>query len=69
MYYFSYLAMLRTFRTNTQKGESYGAASGYVAVVYILMGLFGIIGLLSGIVNGEISGIVRISRTDRLGCF
>ena len=58
MYYFSYLAMLRTFRTNTQKGESYGAASGYVAVVYILMGLFGIIGLLSGIVNGEISGIV-----------
>ena len=58
MYYFSYLAMLRTFRTNTQKGESYGAASGYVAVVYILMGLFGIIVLLSGIVNGEISGIV-----------
>ena len=58
MYYFSYLAMLRTFRTNTQKGESYGTASGYVAVVYILMGLFGIIGLLSGIVNGEISGIV-----------
>ena len=58
MYYLSYLAMLRTFRTNTQKGESYGAASGYVAVVYILMGLFGIIGLLSGIVNGEISGIV-----------
>ena len=58
MYYFSYLAMLRIFRTNTQKGESYGAASGYVAVVYILMGLFGIIGLLSGIVNGEISGIV-----------
>ena len=58
MDYFSYLAMLRTFRTNTQKGESYGAASGYVAVVYILMGLFGIIGLLSGIVNGEISGIV-----------
>ena len=58
MYYFSYLAMLHTFRTNTQKGESYGAASGYVAVVYILRGLFGIIGLLSGIVNGEISGIV-----------
>ena len=58
MYYFSYLAMLHTFRTNTQKGESYGAASGYVAVVYILMGLFGIIGLLCGIVNGEISGIV-----------
>ncbi len=58
MYYFSYLAMLRTFRTNTQKGESYGTASGYVALVYILMGLFGIIGLLSGIVNGEISGIV-----------
>ena len=58
MYYFSYLAMLRTFRTNTQTGESYGAASGYVAVVYILMGLFGVIGLLSGIVNGEISGIV-----------
>ena len=58
MYYFSYLAMLHTFRTNTQKGESYGTASGYVAVVYILMGLFGIIGLLSGIVNGEISGIV-----------
>ena len=58
MYYFSYLAMLHTFRTNTQKGESYGTASGYVAVVYIFMGLFGIIGLLSGIVNGEISGIV-----------
>ena len=58
MYYFSYLAMLRTFCTNTQTGESYGAASGYVAVIYILMGLSGVIGLLSGIVNGEISGIV-----------
>lgn len=59
MYYFCYIAMLHTFRSNALDGESYGSASGYVAAVYVLMGLFGIIGLLSGIVNSEISGIVQ----------
>ncbi len=58
MYYFSYFAMLGTFRANALEGESYGSASSYVAVVYIVMGLFGIVGLLAGIVNAEISGIV-----------
>lgn len=57
MYYFSFLATLKTFRRNGN-GESYGAASGYVGMIHILLGLFGIIGLLSGIVNEEIGTIV-----------
>lgn len=57
MYYFSYLATLKTFRKNAN-GEVYGTASGYVAVIHIIAGLFGIISLLSGIVNAEIGTII-----------
>ena len=57
MYYFSYLATLKTFRKNAN-GEVYGTASGYVAVIHIIAGLFGIISLLSGIVNSEIGTII-----------
>lgn len=53
MYYFSYLATLKTFRKNAN-GEVYGTASGYVAVIHVIGGLCGIINLLSGIVNEEI---------------
>ena len=41
-----------------EKSKQAERSAESAAVVYILMGLFGIIGLLSGIVNGEISGIV-----------
>lgn len=57
MYYFSYLATLKTFRKNAN-GEVYGTASGYVAVIHIIAGLLGIISLLSGIVNAEIGTII-----------
>lgn len=57
MYYFSYLATLKTFRKNAN-GEVYGTASGYVAVIHIIAGLFGIVSLLSGIVNAEIGTII-----------
>ena len=61
MYYFSYLATLRTCRRNADNGESYGRASAYLAVLHILLALPAIIGVLSGIVNMEISGIVGSS--------
>lgn len=64
MYYFSFLATLKTFRRNGN-GESYGAASGYVGMIHILLGLFGIIGLLSGIVNEEIGTI--LSSAGKIG--
>lgn len=64
MYYFSYLATLKTFRKNAN-GEVYGTASGYVAVIHIIAGLLGIISLLSGIVNAEIGTI--ISATGQIG--
>lgn len=57
MYYFSYLATLKTFRKNAN-GEVYGTASGYVAVIHVIAGLLGIISLLSGIVNAEIGTII-----------
>lgn len=65
MYHFSYLGMIKTFRRNAIDGESYGRASGYVAVVYIIMGLTAIVGILSGVVNSEISCIV--SSAGKLG--
>lgn len=58
MYYFSFMATLNTIRINAVEGEGYGKASLYVAVISVLIGLFSVIGLLSGIVNVEISGIV-----------
>ena len=57
MYYFSYLATLKTFRKNAN-GEVYVTASGYVAVIHVIAGLLGIISLLSGIVNAEIGTII-----------
>lgn len=57
MYYFSYLATLKTLRKNAN-GEVYDTASGYVAVIHIIAGVFGIISLLSGIVNAEIGTII-----------
>lgn len=58
MYYFSYMGTLKTCRINAGSGESYGRASAYVAVAHIFFGLLAVINLLSGVVNGEISGII-----------
>lgn len=58
MYYFSYIGTLKTCRLNADTGESYGKPSGYLAVLLIILALPGIVGLLSGIVNMEISNIV-----------
>lgn len=58
MYYFSYLGTLKTCRVNGDEGESYGKPSAYLAVLLIILALPGIVGLLSGIVNVEISNIV-----------
>jgi hypothetical protein len=57
MYYFSYLATLTTCRVNSDAGESYGKVSTYVAVLHIILALFSIVSLLSGIVNNEVAGI------------
>ena len=57
MYYFSYFATLKTCRVNADNGDVYGCASSYVAVLQIIMALFSVINLLSGIVNSEISNI------------
>lgn len=58
MYYFAYLATLKTCRVNSNTGEGYGKLSGYVAVMHVILAIPGIVGLLSGIVNMEITGIV-----------
>ena len=58
MYYFSFFGTLTSIRRNADTGESYGRVSGYVAVLHILMGLLGIVSLLSGIVNAEVAAIV-----------
>jgi hypothetical protein len=58
MYYFSYLATLTTCRANSNVGETYGTVSSYVAVLHIILALFSFVSLLSGIVNGEIAGII-----------
>ncbi len=58
MYYFSYIGTLKTCRLNADTGESYGKPSKYLAVLLIILALPGIVGLLSGIVNMEISNIV-----------
>ena len=57
MYYFCYLATLKAIRLNASTGEPYGQVSVYVAIVHVILGLSGIVGLLSGIVNAEISNI------------
>lgn len=58
MYYFAYMGTLKTCKVNAGIGESYGKASAYVAVAHVFFGLLAVINLLSGIVNGEISGII-----------
>ena len=58
MFFFCFLATIKACRLNSNEGESYGRLSGYVAVVHIVLGLFAIIDLLSGIVNSEIVNII-----------
>ena len=55
MYYFSYFATMKTCRVNADNGDVYGSVSSYVAGLQILMALFSVINLVSGIVNAEIS--------------
>ncbi len=63
MYYFCYLATLRAVQTNASTGDFYGKVSVFVAVVTIILALPGILNLLSGITNMEITGIITgISR-------
>lgn len=57
MYYFCYMATFKTVRCNAGSGEEYGKVSGYVAAMEIILALTGILNLLSGIVNSEISAI------------
>lgn len=57
MYYFCYMATFKTVRLNAGSGEEYGRVSGYVAVIEIILAMTGIVNLLSGIVNSEISAI------------
>ena len=58
MYYFCYLATIKVCRLNASTGEPYGQVSLYVAVIHVVLGLSSIVGLLSGIVNAELSNIV-----------
>ncbi|MCD8396425.1 MAG: hypothetical protein LUD12_04470 [Lachnospiraceae bacterium] len=57
MYFFCYLSTIRIISTNARKGECCGKVSSYVAVVHMILALTGIINVLSGIVNLEITGI------------
>ncbi len=57
MYYFSYFATMKTCRVNADNGDVYGAVSSYVAGLQIIMALFSVLNLLSGIVNAEVSNI------------
>ncbi len=57
MYFFCYLATIKTVRKNAVSGERYGSVSTYVAVVKMVVALTAIISILSGIVNLEITGI------------
>jgi len=57
MYFFCYLSTIRIISTNARKGECCGKVSAYVAVVHMILALTGIINILSGIVNLEITGI------------
>ncbi len=59
MYYFCYLATIRTCRVNAVTGGRYGRVSPYVAVIHIIGSLLSVVGILSGIVNMEIAGIVK----------
>lgn len=57
MYYFSYMATFKSIYLNAGKGELYGRASVYVAILNIILALTSVVNLLSGIVNMEISSI------------
>ncbi len=58
MYYFCYLGTVKAVQMNTSRGDFYGRVSIFVAVVQIISGLIGIVSILSGIVNSEITGIL-----------
>ncbi len=58
MYYFCYLGTVKSIQMNASRGEFYGKVSIFVAVVQIVLAFVGIISILSGIVNAEITGIV-----------
>ncbi|MCD7817462.1 MAG: hypothetical protein LUH07_00180 [Lachnospiraceae bacterium] len=57
MYYFCYLATIKTVQRNARSGEQYGKVSAYVALIHIILAFTGVINILSGIVNLEITGI------------
>ncbi len=58
MYYFCYLATIRSLHVNAGKGEPCGKVSRYVAVIQIILALTSIVTILSGIINLEITGIL-----------
>ncbi|MCD7736283.1 MAG: hypothetical protein LUI07_04875 [Lachnospiraceae bacterium] len=57
MYYFCYLGTINSIQKNVRMGELYGKASAYVAVLNMILSLTGIVSILSGIVNMEVTGI------------
>ncbi|MCD8347725.1 MAG: hypothetical protein LUD16_07175 [Lachnospiraceae bacterium] len=57
MYFFCYLSTIRIISANARKGERCGKVSVYVAVVHMILAFTGIINILSGIVNLEVTGI------------
>ncbi|MCC8103360.1 MAG: hypothetical protein LIP11_14255 [Clostridiales bacterium] len=57
MYFFCFISTIRIISANARKGELCGKASAYVAVVQMILALTGIINILSGIVNLEVTGI------------
>ncbi|MCC8137862.1 MAG: hypothetical protein LIO76_07325 [Clostridiales bacterium] len=58
MYFFCWLATIKTIQKNAVNGERYGNASVYVAAVKMVIALTAIVSILSGIVNLEITGIL-----------
>ncbi len=58
MYYFCYLGTVKAVQMNASRGDFYSKVSIFVAVVHIIYGLTGIISILSGIVNTEITGLL-----------
>ncbi|MCD8336608.1 MAG: hypothetical protein LUD18_04905 [Lachnospiraceae bacterium] len=57
MYFFCYLSTIRIIKTNARTGELCGKVSVYVAVIHMILALIGIINILSGIVNMEMTSI------------
>ncbi|MCD7833446.1 MAG: hypothetical protein LUH00_05590 [Lachnospiraceae bacterium] len=57
MYFFCYLSTIRIVSVNARTGECCGKVSAYVAVIHMILAVTGIINILSGIVNLEMTGI------------